>query len=169
MNWTPYTKEPFFAPNFLSVPETPVFYTEFPFRTPEACFEHGGLQKTRRVPQEAVLRTECQFRTVGGGFWYRIFQTARKEEKPARKEKAIAKSAARNARVTKVVFYLLSSKFFRPKSTKSSKFICPVSVESSKSYRNFATIINRAVKLSILRCAPDTQLGFSRIGTIVPL
>lgn len=38
--------------------------------------------------------------------------------------------------VTKIVFYILSSKFFRPKSTKSSKFICLVSAESSKSYRN---------------------------------
>ncbi len=28
------------------------------------------LPKMRRVPQEAFLSTECQFRTVGGGFWY---------------------------------------------------------------------------------------------------
>ena len=95
-------------------------------------FLHRMPQKTRRVHQEAVLRTECQSRTVGGRFWYRIFQTARKE-------KTIAKSAARKAGVTKIVFYLLASKFFRPKSTKSSKFICPVSVESSKSYRNLCT------------------------------
>ena len=27
-------------------------------------------QKMRRVPQEAFLSTECQFRTVEGGFWY---------------------------------------------------------------------------------------------------
>ena len=30
------------------------------------------LLKTLRVPQEAVLRTECQFRTVGGRFRYRM-------------------------------------------------------------------------------------------------
>ena len=30
-------------------------------------------------------------------------------------------------------------------------------------------VLYSAVKLSILRCAPDTQLGFSRIGTIAPL
>ena len=41
-------------------------------RTREACFEHRMLQKMRRVPEEAVLRTECQFRTVGGCFRYRI-------------------------------------------------------------------------------------------------
>ena len=56
------------------VPEEGVSGTEFPFRTPEACFEHGGLLKMRRVPQEAVLRTECQFRTVEGPFWYRMLQ-----------------------------------------------------------------------------------------------
>ena len=32
------------------VPEEGVSGTEFPFRTPEACFEHGGLLKMRRVP-----------------------------------------------------------------------------------------------------------------------
>ena len=26
------------------------FGTEYPFRTPEASFEHGGIQKPRRVP-----------------------------------------------------------------------------------------------------------------------
>ena len=33
----------------------------------EACFEHGGLLKTRRVHQEAFLSTARIFRT-GGGF-----------------------------------------------------------------------------------------------------
>ena len=46
--------------------------TEYSFRTEKACFLHRMLQKTRRVPQEAVLRTECQFRTVGGRFRYRM-------------------------------------------------------------------------------------------------
>ena len=41
----------------------------------EACFLHRVLQKMRRVPQEAFLSTECLFRTVGGGFRYRISQT----------------------------------------------------------------------------------------------
>ncbi len=127
--------------------------------------------KTRRVHQEPLSGTECYIgkkeKDIACAEFLKLPEKRRSPS--ARKENAIAKSAARNARMTKIVFYLLSSKFFRPKSTKSSKFICPVSVESSKSYRNFATIINRAVKLSILRCAPDTQLGFSRIGTIVPL
>ena len=30
------------------------------------------LQKTLRVPQEAFFSTECQFRTVGGRFRYRM-------------------------------------------------------------------------------------------------
>ena len=101
-------------------------------------------QKTRRVHQEPLYGTARPFRTPGGPLRYRMLHR-QKGERPclrqisqtARKEKAIAKSAARNARVIKIVFYLLSSKFFRTKSTKSSKFICPVSVESSKSYRNF--------------------------------
>ena len=45
------TEGGFRAPNISSVPEKPVF-------------EHRVPQKMRRVPQEAVLRTECQFRTV---------------------------------------------------------------------------------------------------------
>ena len=43
----------------MAVPETPVFCTEFPFRTPEACFLHRMPQKTRRVHQEALSGTEC--------------------------------------------------------------------------------------------------------------
>jgi len=129
------------------------------------------VPRVHSVHQEAIYGTECYIGKKEKDLACAEFlKLPEKRRSPsARKENAIAKSAARNARMTKIVFYLLSSKFFRPKSTKSSKFICPVSVESSKSYRNFATIINRAVKLSILRCAPDTQLGFSRIGTIVPL
>lgn len=50
--------------------------------------------------------------------------------------------------VTKIVFYILSSKFFRPKSTKSSKFICPVSAESSKSYRNLNKVFSANANLS---------------------
>ena len=54
------------------VPEKPVLRTEYSFRTRKACFLHRMLQKTLRVPQEAVLRTESQFRTVGGRFRYRM-------------------------------------------------------------------------------------------------
>ena len=43
----------------MAVPETPVFCTEFPFRTPEACFLHRMPQKTRRVHQEVLSGTEC--------------------------------------------------------------------------------------------------------------
>lgn len=50
--------------------------------------------------------------------------------------------------VTKIVFYILSSKFFRPKSTKSSKFICLVSAESSKSYRNLNKVFSANANLS---------------------
>ena len=35
-----------------------------------SLFFTPSAQKMRRVPQEAFLSTECQFRTVGGGFWY---------------------------------------------------------------------------------------------------
>ena len=31
-------------------------------------------QKTHRVPQEAILSTECVFRTVEGPLWYRMPQ-----------------------------------------------------------------------------------------------
>gem|GEM_PF-5332533 len=47
-----------------SVPEKGVSGTEYPFRTGNACFLHRMLQKTLRVPQEAVLRTARIFRTV---------------------------------------------------------------------------------------------------------
>ena len=36
------------------------FCTEFPFRTPEACFLHRVPLKTRRVHQKAFSCTECQ-------------------------------------------------------------------------------------------------------------
>ena len=62
-----------------SVPEKGVSGTEYPFCTTEACFEHGGLLKTRRVPEEAFFDTERQFRTVGGGFWYRMLQSQKGE------------------------------------------------------------------------------------------
>ena len=119
------------------------------------------VPRVHSVHQEAIYGTECYIGKKEKDLACAEFlKLPEKRRSPsARKENAIAKSAARNARMTKIVFYLLSSKFFRPKSTKSSKFICPVSVESSKSYRNFATIINRAVKLSILRCAPATHLA----------
>ena len=48
------------------VPDKGVSGTEYPFCTPEACFEHGGLLKTRRVHQEAFLSTARIFRTGGG-------------------------------------------------------------------------------------------------------
>ncbi len=42
------------------------------FGTRGACFAHQAPQKMRRVPQEAVLRTEYLFGTREGGFRYRI-------------------------------------------------------------------------------------------------
>ena len=58
--------------NICSVPEKGVSGTEYSFRTVEACFLHRMLPKTRRVPQEAVLRTARIFRTTGGPLWYRM-------------------------------------------------------------------------------------------------
>ena len=55
-----------------SVPQEPVFCTEYLFRTVEACFLHRMLPKTRRVPQEAFLSTARIFRTVEACFWYRV-------------------------------------------------------------------------------------------------
>ena len=52
------------------VPEKAVLRTECLFRTVEACFLHRMLLKMRRVPQEAFLNTECSFRTVEACFWY---------------------------------------------------------------------------------------------------
>ena len=73
--------KPFFGGHITAqAPRTVGAGTEYSFRTPEACFEHGGLQKMRRVPQEPVLRTARTFRTVEGPLRYRSFQTARKKE-----------------------------------------------------------------------------------------
>ena len=55
-----------------SVPQEPVFCTEYLFRTVEACFLHRMLPKMRRVPQEAFLSTARIFRTVKACFWYRV-------------------------------------------------------------------------------------------------
>ena len=72
----PYRRRVFPVPNIPAVPEKPVFYTKCTpknaSRTREACFEHRMPLKMRRVPQEAFFDTECQFRTVGGCFLYRI-------------------------------------------------------------------------------------------------
>ena len=77
---------------------------------PEACFEHGGPLKMRRVPQEAFLSTECVFRTVEGPLRYRMPQTAeRRRALPvanattARKEEPSAKSAARDVAASKKI------------------------------------------------------------------
>ena len=40
----------------------------------KACFLHRMLLKMRRVPEEAVLRTECPLRTIGGRFRYRVLR-----------------------------------------------------------------------------------------------
>ena len=67
LRFSRYTRKPFPVHMACSVPEKGVSGTEYPFCTPEACFEHGGLLKTRRVHQEAFLSTARIFRT-GGGF-----------------------------------------------------------------------------------------------------
>ncbi len=54
-----------------SVHQKAVSGTEYLSRT-VACFLHRMLLKMRRVLQEAFLSTECQFRTVGGCFRYRV-------------------------------------------------------------------------------------------------
>ena len=54
------------------VPQEPVFGTEYPFRTVEACFLHRMLLKMHRVPQEAFLSTARIFRTVKACFRYRV-------------------------------------------------------------------------------------------------
>ena len=57
------------------VPQEPVFGTEYPFRTVEACFLHRMPLKMRRVPQEAFLSTARMFRTIGGPLRYRMPDT----------------------------------------------------------------------------------------------
>ena len=141
MDCTPYRRRGFLVPSFPSVPKTPVFYTECLRKRVAYTRSPSTVPRVHSVHQEALSGTECYIGKKEKDLaCAEFFKLPEKRRSPsARKEKAIAKSAARNARVTKIVFYLLSSKFFRPKSTKSSKFICPVSVESSKSYRNLCT------------------------------
>ena len=57
------------------VPEKAVLRTECLFRTVEACFLHRMLLKMRRVPQEAFLSTARIFRTIGGPLRYRMPDT----------------------------------------------------------------------------------------------
>ena len=58
LRFSRYTRKPFPVHMACSVPEKGVSGTEYPFGTTEACFEHGGLLKTRRVHQEAIFCTE---------------------------------------------------------------------------------------------------------------
>ena len=62
------------------VPREAVLRTEYPFCTGNACFLHRMPLKMRRVPQEPVLSTECVFRTVGGPLRYRMPQSQKGEE-----------------------------------------------------------------------------------------
>ena len=50
LRFSRYTRRPFPVHMACSVPEKGASSTEYPFCTPEACFEHGGLLKMRRVP-----------------------------------------------------------------------------------------------------------------------
>ena len=92
------------------VPQEGVFGTEYLFRTESACFLHREPLKTRRVHQEPLYGTARPFRTPGGPLRYRMLHR-QKGERPclrripqtARKEKAIAKSAARNAAASKKI------------------------------------------------------------------
>lgn len=66
-------QEAFFAhTNICSVPQEGVSGTEYHSCTRKACFLHRVPQKTHSVPQEAVLRTACIFRTTGGSLRYRM-------------------------------------------------------------------------------------------------
>ena len=56
----------------LRVPQEAVLRTEYLFRTGKACFLHRMPPKMRRVPQEAFLSTARIFRTVEACFWYRV-------------------------------------------------------------------------------------------------
>ena len=92
------------------VPREAVLRTEYPFCTGNACFLHREPLKTRRVHQEPLYGTARPFRTPGGPLRYRMLHR-QKGERPclrripqtARKEKAIAKSAARNAAASKKI------------------------------------------------------------------
>ena len=65
VRFIPYRRRAFSVPNISPVPEKPVFL-------------HRMLLKMRRVPQEAILSTECVFRTVGGPLRYRMPQKTRR-------------------------------------------------------------------------------------------
>ena len=54
------------------VPQEAVLRTEYPFRTGNACFLHRMPLKMRRVPQEAFLSTARIFRTIGCPLRYRM-------------------------------------------------------------------------------------------------
>ena len=97
----------------MVVPKTPVFYTE--------C-----IRMMRRVHQEPLYGTARPFRTPGGHLRYRMLHR-QKGERPclrripqtARKEKAIAKSAARNAAASKKI---TAKKFAMPPQSYSVQF-----------------------------------------------
>ena len=108
------------------------FCTEFPFGTGNACFLHRMPQKTRRVHQEPLYGTARPFRTPGSPLRYRMLHRQKggrpclhRIPQTARKEKAIAKSAARNAAASKKI---TAKKFAMPsKATQchSEKPRCP--------------------------------------------
>ena len=58
------------------VPREAVLRTEYPFRTGNACFLHRMPLKMRHVPREPVLSTARIFRTIGCPLRYRMPQTA---------------------------------------------------------------------------------------------
>ena len=60
------------------VPEKAVLRTECLFRTVEACFLHRMLLKMRRVPQEGVSGTEYLSRTVEACFLHRMLLKTRR-------------------------------------------------------------------------------------------
>ena len=79
-------------------------------RTKNACFLHRVPLKMRRVHQEPLYGTARPFRTPGGLLRYRMLHREKGERhclrripQTARKEKAIAKSAARNAAASKKI------------------------------------------------------------------
>ena len=59
MDCTPYRRRAFLVPNFLSVPETPVFYTECIRKRVAYTRSPSTVPRVHSVHQEALSGTEC--------------------------------------------------------------------------------------------------------------
>mgnify|MGYP004643137913 CR=1 FL=1 len=101
----PYRRRGFLIPNIHSVPETPVFYTECLRKRVAYTRSPSTVPRVHSVHQEALSGTECYIGKKEKDLACAEFlKLPEKRRSPsARKEKAIAKSAARDAAASKKI------------------------------------------------------------------